>query len=467
MPRSRPLIMGLVACWLTAAGVSWVRLAFTKTMRIDEVAPVWAASILPQFALGVLAAIGAALYWRIYTAAGKDLDAHESAGADRARPLLWGGLAVGVAASLSLPLTTNDIFSNLAYGRLTALGYNPYRTTPQWLPADDPFGALVGSRWRNTPTVYGPILAAANSLVGRASTVPGAMMLFKMLASMAVLGSVLIAYRICRTRSFDGPSRASFVLYAFSPVLLWELSAQAHNDAFMVLAMVGFVWAATQGREWAATICLSMALYTKLAVAPLLAFYLFSVARREPLRAAAMALAIVAIGVLLLAPYWDGIETLRGPLATAGGNMSRTARSFGDLACLVAMWISSSAQSTAYRVFWVGGLVVLGLLFIRGLIVVRSTEDAIHHALVLLGAYCLFASPWFQPWYVTWLLPLALVHRDERWQRITALYGAVTPVQYILPLDPITTAVLNIVVLAKAMPLVGVHWSLPGRRPAS
>ncbi len=446
----RGVLVGLVACWLGAAGVSWGRWALTGTMRIDDVAPAWAGSLLPQFVLGLMAALGALLYGKLCAAVGTTATASRALLPSRVeRPLLWAALATSVVASLSLPLTSNDLFSNLAYGRLTMLGQNPYRATPQWLPVDDPFGTLVGSRWRGTPTVYGPILAAVNGLAGRAGSVPGAMLLFKALASMAVLASIVIAHRVCRAPSMSARSRHAFVVYAFSPVLVWELSAQSHNDAFMVLAMAAFAWAVVREREWLAMFCLAIAFYTKVAVAPLLAFYIVSIARKNASRAVLMGIAVLAIGVLLFLPYWEGLDTLRGPSATMGGNMSRTARSFGDLACLVAAWFGESAQRTTYRLVWLGGLIVLVGLFVRGLRQVRTAQDAVHHTLVMLGAYCLFASPWFQPWYVTWLLPLTLLHHDERWRNAVALYGALTPVQYIVPLDPLTTIGIDLVVLAR------------------
>src|SRR6185312_15579998 len=74
------------------------------------------------------------------------------------RRSLW--LALGVAAALGLTLTllpalpSDDIFSYILYGRISALHHaNPLITTPASIP-HDPFLTLV--YWQNTRSVYGP-----------------------------------------------------------------------------------------------------------------------------------------------------------------------------------------------------------------------------------------------------------------------------------------------------------------------
>jgi hypothetical protein len=61
---------------------------------------------------------------------------------------------------------------------------------------------------------------------------------------------------------------------------------------------------------------------------------------------------------------------------------------------------------------------------------------------ILLGYF--LTTPWFEPWYATWLLPLCLLERDPRWQRLVARYAVISVVQYALPLDPFTTVIGNL-----------------------
>lgn len=428
---------------LVAVLATWARDAVFGTLRVDDVGT-FVQKLWPTFVVGAAFVVIAFSYEKIRQISAPSLDV-----------VLRASIALHVVAALALPLTSNDVFSNLAYGRLAALGHNPYVTTPAALDPADPFAVLVGSRWRSVPIVYGPIATKLDELVALPGRVVVALVLFKLAILAAVVASLVVAHRACR--SMD-PARAakSFAIYAFSPVIFWELSSQAHNDALMVLALVVFVAAASRDREWVAVIALVLGVFAKFAAAPVLVLYLVAVARRSVARASLLALVALALSALLALVYWRDLDALRGPLATLGGAAPRTSRSFVDLFFWCAYPLGLHAQKIAYAAGWWIGTCFLGVLGIRALVTVRSFRDVVHHSLLLYLAYCVVATPWFQPWYVTWLMPLAMVHDDERWQRVVARYGALTPVQYILPFDPLTTIALDVYTVHMAWPLLRV-----------
>jgi hypothetical protein len=431
-----PIALALLA----AAALTFLRAGVAGTIRVDNLPSTIAFKIWPALIFGALAAVAG----RRYLAALSDPP-------QSFRALLAGAIAIHLCAAPSLPFTSNDLFSNLAYGRLSALGFDPYLTTPLSLPAGDAFAALVGARWAGTPIVYGPILAAVNALAGAVSahSVIPSLILLKALTLAASLAAVMLAWWCARSRD----DAAGFVLFGFCPLVAWELSGQAHNDAFMVLAMVAFAWAAVAEREWIAVIALALALFAKLAVAPILVLYLAYVARRSPVKALALAILVAAIGAALIAPYWHGLATLRGPLQTAGADASRTSRSFADLLYLAATPLGARAQKIVFAICYGAGGLVMAALGLRALLRANTVDKVIRHGLLLFLAYFLVAAPWFQPWYATWLLPLALVERDARWRHLVALYAALTLAQYILPIDPLTTVAVNLVVLRRLWPL--------------
>ena len=308
---------------------------------------------------------------------------------------------------------------------------------------------MVGSRWRDTPIAYGPIVAVLCGAIGHIQSLWCAMLTWKAVILGANLAAVVIGYLFCR-HHFD-PERGarSFILFAFSPVLVWEISGQAHNDGVLVLALIGFVCTALRGREWYAIVCLAVAVFSKFSATAVLILYLVFVFRRNRGRAILMLLLVSALGAVLAAPYWRSISSIRGPIDTLGGHATRTSRSFADLAVWGPWSFSEDVQNIVYRIFWLGGMGSLAWLGVRAVAHVRTANDVIHHGLVILGAYCVVAAPWFQPWYVTWLLPLALVDNDAHWQNLTALYSSLTPIQYVLSADPLTTIAINIIVLRK------------------
>ena len=104
------------------------------------------------------------------------------------------------------------------------------------------------------------------------------------------------------------------------------------------------------------------------------------------------------------------------------------------------------------RVFWsafsvgrgrIVSIVALLALAGRAALRARTVQSTLREALVFLLAYDLLAAAWFQAWYVTWLLPLALVDPDERIRLAVAVYSVLSLVQYGLELDPVTYVIVN------------------------
>src|SRR5690606_10291093 len=77
------------------------------------------------------------------------------------RLLVAGCLAAGVLAFLP-PSGSSDHLNYAAYGRIAALGHDPYVTVPADLPADPVTRAV--EEWRKTPSVYGPVATAVQTL---------------------------------------------------------------------------------------------------------------------------------------------------------------------------------------------------------------------------------------------------------------------------------------------------------------
>ena len=435
-PRFRPSPLGLVALGLGGlSAITWVRVGWLGTLAVDGTGNPVSWVVLGAAWLG----FGAAAM-RGYLAAVRE-------GAAPLRSLLPGALGLQVIAALSLPCTSNDLFSYLAYGRMSRLGIDPYAAGPGALPAGDPFRALVSRNWISAPSAYGPILNGLDALAGQAETVPGAMAVFKLAMLAATLATVLVAYDICRRHLEPPRAAAAFALLGWNPLLAYELAGQAHNDAVMVLGLTAFVWAALGGRRLLAVLSLGLAFYAKFAVAPVLGLYLVFLARTSRARAAAGVALFAGLGLLLFLPSWNGPATLLGPLAAVRANPGRVTRSFTEIACLLGGLVRPAWSAWAYRAGWALGLALLAGLAARAVVRVRTVEAVLHESLLFLLAYLLVAAPFVLPWYLTWLLPLALVKRDPRWRRVVAVYTGLTLVAWCADLPPLQAAVVNGTVL--------------------
>jgi Glycosyltransferase family 87 len=435
-PPRRALFVA--ASLLGCAAVSVARARFAGTLRVDEAEISTAARLLLSAGFG---AFSAAAAWHF-------LRAEREAGGVPLGRLLAGAVLIHLLAAPALPYSSNDAFSNLAYGHMARLGVSPYLFGPSALPDGDVFKGMVGLRCIDMPSVYGPILGAANDLAGRAATVAGALAIFKLELLAASLGIALLAFGFCRAHRTGGEAAASFVLIAWNPLLAWEVAAQAHNDGVMVLAMVGFVWAATARREWLALGCLTAALYAKFAVLPVLGLYLAHVWHRDRLRAVAMAAAVAAAGVALFAPHWHGLDTLRGPLAAAGGgDPTRVTRSLAGALKNSVFYYLPGVWPMVYRIWWAIGTALLAWTGLRGLARARTLDHVFEDSLLILLYYDLLATPWFLPWYITWTLPLAMAVRDPRLRRLVAIFSSVSLLQYALQIEPFSNAAIDLAML--------------------
>ena len=245
---------GIVLCVLCIVLGSWLRAWMIGTLESNSrQMPFW-----QETSYGAMAAIGLTgacmLFGRAwYLAQGKDL-----------RSLLPIALVMQFVAFASLPMTSGDIFSGIAYGREVLAGLNPFRDAPADL-GSDPILAFVDPKWMHWQTCYGPLtssLSAAHLLAGERLR---RMLLFKLSMLACMLGAIGIAYDFCRRSLPPQQASQTFVLLAWNPLLAWEISGQAHNDGLLVLALTAFVWAATHNRQWLAAMALILGVYLKFA----------------------------------------------------------------------------------------------------------------------------------------------------------------------------------------------------------
>ena len=386
------------------------------------------------------AMVGGALLWLGLAALRwfERADQHHVTGLQRT------GLILQLCALPALALTSSDLFSNLAYAALSALGKNPCLLGPSAL-GNGPVLDLVSPRWADTPSAYGPILNLLGWLVGHIgrfldSPIWGAGAAYKLLMAAAKAGAIVCAGKTARVLGTKVAAQGLAVV-ALSPLLAWELTAQGHNDAVMVCALCAFAWAAARGKDGLGALALGIGVLAKAAIAPLLLLWLVVMWRRAPRRALGWGAALAGLAVLAWLPFWAGWGTLRGVGATAGADLERHTNSLHDLLNHIVTW--PAVKAPLFRSFQIASFAILAAGTLWAALKVRNASELARAGIVIFLGYFL-TTPWFEPWYATWLLPLCLLERDPRWQRLVARYGVISVVQYALPLDPYTTVMGNL-----------------------
>ncbi|MFI5691713.1 DUF2029 domain-containing protein [Kribbella sp. NPDC051586] len=157
-------------------------------------------------------------------------------------------LGIGTTAAITLvpPMASGDVLIYAAYGRIMALGGDPYTASP----ADtirlgyDPVIAATERPWQGARSVYGPIatwIQWLSSLIGGNS----AQLTVWMLQLSVGISLVVTGLLLVKLVGKDLPARRRVIMLGLAnPLILWSVLAGAHNDAiavmFAVIALVLF-----------------------------------------------------------------------------------------------------------------------------------------------------------------------------------------------------------------------------------
>ncbi|HEY3880900.1 MAG TPA: hypothetical protein VGM12_20100 [Trebonia sp.] len=146
--------------------------------------------------------------------------------------------AVAVLVNIT-PVGSGDVASYAAYGRIAALGKNPYIFTPNMLPehANNPYTMIVGVKWQATPSDYGPVATWTHLL---AALIGGPRPWLTILVLMIMAGVFFLATGYVLLRTAENPVRAA-LLWVANPLLIVELVMGGHLDAFLSLVAIAAI----------------------------------------------------------------------------------------------------------------------------------------------------------------------------------------------------------------------------------
>ncbi len=369
------------------------------------------------------------------------------------RPILLTTLGAGLAL-LTLPrLFSKDVLSYLVYGRAYgAYGLNPYTTTPNNLQFDFNFRLID---WHDAVSVYGPVwtllCTALYKVVAPLATtnIWGYIVSFRGLGLAFHLGNAaLIWFILGRLRPRDRV--AGTIFYAWNPLTLIEFAGNGHNDAGLVFFLLAAVAAsvAERRRTWLVALCLALSVLTKFITLLIIPAYLLMLWRTTPAanghwlskaRVLAWSQAGVAgLGacVILWAPF---AAALRNPLFLFD---SSAASKYDNSLLQLVYWglrgIFSAVlpAATSHEIANVLVITVgrIAFLILWAVFTWRSRDltSWLRGSFWILFTYLVLATPWFWPWYVTWLVGLAPIVGGRRATAATLTFSASVLVLYVM-----------------------------------
>lgn len=301
-----------------------------------------------------------------------------------------GACAVLLVADLT-PIGSSDTASYAAYGRIAALGGDPYVTTPAQLGGV--YAHLVSDAWRNTPSVYGPVATwwqAAAAFVG------GDQPWLTVWALMLTNAAVFLGTGYLLIRTAVDPVRAA-LLWSANPLLIGVLVGGGHLDTLVAILAVSAVHLARKARGWYAD--LAVGGLVGLVCAVKISAALVGVGLVWPLlrggawqRAVRVAGTAVLTSTVLYAAY--GLHAL-APLTAASHMVSKPSlwAVFDDFATAL---MGPGGAAAVVSILW--PTLMLGLAVVLHRHVPADASPLVTVPFVLTFAWILTA-PWSMPWY--------------------------------------------------------------------
>ena len=348
---------------------------------------------------------------------------------------------------------SSDLYRYVWDGRVQRAGINPYRYPPQ-------AEALAALR---DPTIYPQIIRPVLTTIYP----PVAQMLFALITTIVpdsirgmkafmVLFDLVTIGVLIRLLKTNGSAPERVVLYAWSPLVVFEFAGSGHVDALMLPFLLLALQARLTARPGSAGVLLGIATLIKLYPVVLFpALY----ARRERRFSVGFGATLV-LGYL---PYVAGAGTrvlgympgYFGPWEDFNGGL----RYFLTLALSP---LTTSARGIAL------GLCACLLLVVALCVIRREPRDHyIQRASYMIGAYLLLVPTTFHPWYVIWLLPCLCFYPSWGWLYLSGAL-ALSYLAYLqsYPIVPIGIHLLEFLPLYVLLLVQGVRqgWQSPPRK---
>jgi hypothetical protein len=320
---------------------------------------------------------------------------------------------------------SSDTGSYAAYGRIAALGGNPYTTGPlAFLGPHSSYTQAVGTLWKTQPSVYGPFATVIQSF---AASIGGPNVSITVWALMILNGAVFIGVGYLLLKTSDDPVRAT-LFWTANPVLIQQLVSGGHLDTLVAAAAICAIQVARRvSGVWGDVVIgvlIGLACGIKINAVLIALGLAWPLLRRHEwartTRIALVALATVALqywpyGLVALKPIFGGLKlaTLPSPwrvLELVGG-------AFGGPA-------AEHTVATAMGYLWpVAMLIVAWFVYKR----ISSDQPGEVVAPFALTYAWILVAPWVFAWYtgIAWVaLTQVPRNRMTRWLTLVTVFLA-------------------------------------------
>src|ERR687892_1043577 len=213
------------------------------------------------------------------------------------------------------------------------------------------------------------------------------------------------------------------VIYAWNPLIIYELFYSGHLESFMLPPLLGFVYLLLRGRLRTAGVLLGLAASIKLIPALLLAV----VPPGKRLKIVLPFFVVFASTYLL---YVDAGKKVLGFLPSYFSDPYEIFNPGLPQIALLRVTDLFSFPSSSIRFVFFFSLLAFLILFIRWS--EKHTDDLVTKCYIVLSGYILLIYPALHPWYLAVLIPFLCVIHSRAWLYLSL----VLPLSYLKYLTP-------------------------------
>ncbi|MGE0887486.1 MAG: hypothetical protein AB7P14_28530 [Blastocatellales bacterium] len=184
---------------------------------------------------------------------------------DTPRRLFGWTICFAAVSILASPVLVKDFWLSLVWGRMAALGMNPYYVLPpSELLQPLPLGSTV------TRMTYGPLWAVISTITMwlAGSHIYLGAILFKLLLAGAWTWSVWLIWQLLKDYSYYHQC-IGIAVFGWMPLSVTQIVADGHNDILMIVFLLIWLWGLKRGNAIKSSVALAASVLCKYTTGPL------------------------------------------------------------------------------------------------------------------------------------------------------------------------------------------------------
>ncbi|NIO05339.1 MAG: DUF2029 domain-containing protein [Proteobacteria bacterium] len=298
------------------------------------------------------------------------------------------------------PVLSSDVYRYIWDGRVQSQGTNPYRYSPNHEALQELRDAAIYPHInrKGSPTIYPAGAQAIFYLLNKLGVRD--VLTFKGMTLLCDMGSIVLLFMILGNL---GLRRERVLVYAWNPLVIYELANNGHLDGFVVFFVLLTFWFMATDRPKASVASLGVA--TSLKLYPLV--ILPTILREKKGQGVLIFSAVI---LLFYLPYLSVGRQVLGFLPEYLTNPRETFN-LGLKAYLLMFF--------PFLSHWMVTMILTGVLTAAGVLVWKKRKkdviDIIRFAYFLAGLQIVLATASLHPWYLLWVIPFLSFYPSPAW----------------------------------------------------